>query len=40
MCAKRGASVLGDSDVGRVGVLHADHMIAGVDVVDLAGDAA
>ena len=29
--------VLADRDVRRVGVLHADDMIAGIDVMDLAG---
>src|SRR5271156_2858185 len=29
-----------DIDIRRVGMLHADHVIAGIDVVDLAGDAA
>ena len=29
-----------ERDVGRVGVLHADDVVAGIDVQDLAGDAA
>lgn len=33
-------SLVADGDVGSVGVFHADNMIAGVDVVDLARNAA
>src|SRR5690348_12704045 len=33
------APALDDRDVGRVDRLHADHVIAGIDVMHLAGDA-
>ena len=34
----RRSSVLHDGDVRRIDRLHADHVVAGIDVVDLAGD--
>src|SRR5262249_57094183 len=33
-------SLLADDDVGRLGVFHSDDVIAGIDVMNLAGDAA
>src|SRR5262245_62701465 len=33
-------SLLADNDVGRVGMLHPDDVIAGIDVMNLARDAA